>query len=144
MRVQHAAQTAKGWPHDTPTEARDAARLADVVEHVRWRLWHGQVQRALDLIGDDSRSYHVVVLDRVLPDMPGDEVAFEIEALRPDVAIVLTSGRVRTGRPCYDAWLEKPYGADELVRKVLKALAVAWRRCDRARRAEAQPVTSFR
>jgi hypothetical protein len=22
------------------------------VEHVRWRLWHGQVQRALDLIGD--------------------------------------------------------------------------------------------
>ncbi len=52
MRIQHAAQTAKGWPHDTPTKARDAARLADVVEHVRWRLWHGQVQRALDLIGD--------------------------------------------------------------------------------------------
>ena len=49
---QHAAQAAKGWPLDTPAEARDAARLADVVEHIRWRLWHGQVQRALDLIGD--------------------------------------------------------------------------------------------
>jgi hypothetical protein len=22
------------------------------VEHIRWRLWHGQVRRALDLIGD--------------------------------------------------------------------------------------------
>jgi hypothetical protein len=28
------------------------------VEHIRWRLWHGQVQRALDLIGDT-----VAVLD---------------------------------------------------------------------------------
>jgi hypothetical protein len=25
---------------------------ADAVEHIRWRLWHGQLQRALDLIGD--------------------------------------------------------------------------------------------
>jgi hypothetical protein len=23
-----------------------------VVEHIRWRLWHGQAQRALDLIGE--------------------------------------------------------------------------------------------
>jgi hypothetical protein len=39
-------------PDDAPAEARDAARLADVVEHVRWRLWHGQVRRALHPIGD--------------------------------------------------------------------------------------------
>jgi hypothetical protein len=26
--------------------------LADDIEHIRWRLWHGQVQRALDLIGE--------------------------------------------------------------------------------------------
>lgn len=99
---------------------------------------------ALEMIQDDSRSYHVVVLDRVLPDMPGDEVAFEIQALRPDIAIVLASGRIRTGRPVCDSWLEKPYGADDLVRKVLKALAVCWRRNDRARHAKAQPVTASR
>jgi hypothetical protein len=30
---------------------RQGARLADIVDqHIRWRLWHGQVQRALDLI----------------------------------------------------------------------------------------------
>ena len=50
MRIQHVAQTAKGWPADTPGEREDGARLADAVEHIRWRLWHGQVQRALDLI----------------------------------------------------------------------------------------------
>jgi len=26
--------------------------LADTIERIRWRLWHGQVQRALDLIGE--------------------------------------------------------------------------------------------
>ena len=52
MRIQHVAQAAKGWPDATPGEREEGARLADTIEHIRWRLWHGQVQRALDLIGD--------------------------------------------------------------------------------------------
>ena len=52
MRIQHVAQAAKSWPDATPCDRADAARLADTIEHIRWRLWHGQVQRALDLIGD--------------------------------------------------------------------------------------------
>ena len=52
MRIQHAAQAAKGWPADTPGEREDGARLAEAVERIRWRLWHGQVRRALDLIGE--------------------------------------------------------------------------------------------
>ena len=28
------------------------ARLTETIERIRWRLWHGQVRRALDLIGD--------------------------------------------------------------------------------------------
>jgi hypothetical protein len=52
MRIHHVAQAAKGWPADRPGEHGDGARLADAVERVRWRLWHGQVQRALDLIGE--------------------------------------------------------------------------------------------
>src|SRR5215218_7899276 len=50
MRIHHVAQTAEGWPAGTPGEREDGARLADAVEHIRWRLWHGQVRRALDLI----------------------------------------------------------------------------------------------
>lgn len=53
MRIQHIAQTVKGWPDDTAEDRQEGARLADIVDqHIRWRLWHGQVQRALDLIGD--------------------------------------------------------------------------------------------
>src|SRR5215212_1880412 len=52
MRIRHAAQAAGGWPADTPGDSKDGARLADAVERVRWRLWHGQVQRALDLTGE--------------------------------------------------------------------------------------------
>src|SRR5271165_2837029 len=53
MRIQHVAQTIKGWPDATAEDRQEGARLADTVnQHIRWRLWHGQVQRALDLIGD--------------------------------------------------------------------------------------------
>jgi hypothetical protein len=50
MRVQHAAQCASGWPDATARGRRDGARFADAVEHIRWRLWHGQNVRALRLI----------------------------------------------------------------------------------------------
>ena len=52
MRIQHVAQAVKGWPQMTIEDRAEGARLADAVEHIRWRLWHGQVERALDLIGD--------------------------------------------------------------------------------------------
>ena len=50
MRVQHAAQCASGWPDATVLGRQDGARFADAVEHIRWRLWHGQTARALRLI----------------------------------------------------------------------------------------------
>jgi hypothetical protein len=52
MRIQHVAQAVKGWPGNSKADRQEGARFADAVEHVRRRLWHGQVQRALDLIGD--------------------------------------------------------------------------------------------
>ncbi len=53
MRIHHVAQAVKAWPDDTAENRAEGARLADIVEaHIRWRLWHGQVQRALDLIGE--------------------------------------------------------------------------------------------
>jgi len=50
MRIQHVAQTAKGWPDASAGDRRTGADLADAIERIRWRLWHGQVKRALDLI----------------------------------------------------------------------------------------------
>jgi hypothetical protein len=49
-RIRHQYQ---GCPDATIEDRREGARLADDVDqHIRWRLWHGQAQRALDLIGD--------------------------------------------------------------------------------------------
>src|ERR1700733_4195077 len=50
MRIQHAAQCAGGWPNNTGGGRRNRVRFADAVEHIRWRLWHGQTGRALRLI----------------------------------------------------------------------------------------------
>jgi hypothetical protein len=50
MRIQHATQCARGWPNNTGVDRRNRARFADAVEHIRWRLWHGQTGRALRLI----------------------------------------------------------------------------------------------
>jgi hypothetical protein len=52
MRVQHVAQTAKGWPDASAGDRQVGAYLADTIERIRRRLWHGQVKRALDLIGE--------------------------------------------------------------------------------------------
>ena len=50
MRIRHAAQCASGWPANTVNDCRDRAKFTDAVEHIRWRLWHGQTGRALCLI----------------------------------------------------------------------------------------------
>ena len=61
MRIQHVAQTVKGWPDATARDRQEGARLADIIEqNIRWRLWHGQVERALDLIGDTLNSLDIM------------------------------------------------------------------------------------
>jgi hypothetical protein len=61
MRIQHVAQSVKGWPDASAEDRQEGARLADIVDqHIRWRLWHGQVQRALDLIGDTLEPLEII------------------------------------------------------------------------------------
>jgi hypothetical protein len=52
MRIQHAAQAAKSWPNTSAEECAAGSRLSETIERVRWRLWHGQVGRGLELIGE--------------------------------------------------------------------------------------------
>jgi hypothetical protein len=54
MRVQHVAQAATGWPDTTETDRQAGTRLTETIERIRWRLWHGQVRRALDLIAETA------------------------------------------------------------------------------------------
>ena len=60
MRIQHVAQAVKAWPDNSNADRQGGGCFADAVEHIRWRLWHGQVQRALDLIGDTVEALDAV------------------------------------------------------------------------------------
>ena len=52
MRIQHVDQAAKSWPDVSADDRRTGADLVEIIDRIRWRLWHGQVVRALDLIGE--------------------------------------------------------------------------------------------
>jgi hypothetical protein len=52
MRIQHVAQAAKSWPDASAQDRQAGTTLAETIERIRWRLWHGQVGRALELIGE--------------------------------------------------------------------------------------------
>jgi len=52
MRIQHVDQAAKSWPEVSADDRQTGADLVEIIDRIRWRLWHGQVARALDLIGE--------------------------------------------------------------------------------------------
>ena len=52
MRIQHVDQAVKSWPEVSADDRQTGADLVEVIDPIRWRLWHGQVARALDLIGE--------------------------------------------------------------------------------------------
>lgn len=73
MRIQHPAQAAKSWPGKTEDDRQAGKRLAETIERIRWRLWHGQVRRSLDLI---------------------EETAARLEAMAEDTASVAAAQKV--------------------------------------------------
>ena len=52
MRIQHVDQAAKSWPNVSADDRQTDADFVEIIDRIRWRLWHGQVARALDLIGE--------------------------------------------------------------------------------------------
>ncbi len=52
MRIQRVAQAAMSWPDASAEDRKAGASLAETIERIKWRLWHGQVRRGLDLIAE--------------------------------------------------------------------------------------------
>ena len=40
------------WPDALAEDRETGASLAETIERIKWRLWHGQVRRGLDLIAE--------------------------------------------------------------------------------------------
>ena len=56
------------FPSRSPRYKQDGDLFAATIERIRWRLWHGQVQRALNLIGD--------TLEKIAQGKPGLVAAY--------------------------------------------------------------------
>lgn len=56
MPIQHVTQAASSWPDALVGDRATGARLTETIERIRWRLWHGQVRRGLDLIVETMES----------------------------------------------------------------------------------------
>jgi hypothetical protein len=86
MRVQHAAQRASDWPDATARDHRDGAWFADAIEHIRWRLWHGQIARALRLIQRTMAAVEPKAGQETAPARSAAKLTKALMALETDVS----------------------------------------------------------
>ncbi len=87
----------------------------------------GSGVEALEVIDDRATEIDLAVLDVVMPKLGGEAVLRYLRERRPGVPVVFASGYGRRSRslespPERIAFLQKPFGRDDLLRKVREAL----------------------
>ena len=81
-------------------------------------------QKALEIL--EQELVDVVVTDLVMPNMSGRELIEHIKKLSPNTKIICSSGYVRASNAAEEElYLQKPFTAQELLRKVKQALATS-------------------
>ena len=86
-------------------------------------------RQAVETFRENRDEIAVVLLDRTMPSMSGEEAFDEIRAIRPDVPIIFISGYSRTSIPTRFAsegladFLQKPFLPETLLKKVRALLA---------------------
>jgi two-component system cell cycle sensor histidine kinase/response regulator CckA len=88
--------------------------------------WVGTGSAALTLLEAGADSVELVLVDIVLPDMPGLDLALALRERSPHVAIIFTSAYLehRVAPPDWEGapFLAKPYSGDELAAAIGKLL----------------------
>jgi signal transduction histidine kinase len=106
----------------------DDAKVRSVTQRILERLGHAVVcaengTEGLNLLPAHSDAI-ALILDMSMPDMNGAEVLREIRDIAADIPVLLSSGynesgiTERYGQTPADAFIQKPYGPAELVRKL--------------------------
>lgn len=128
--VRHAAGPGQG---ETVLVVEDDARVRRVTVSRLIELGYKVIDaasgpEALDLVKTRT-DVDLLLSDFVMPGgMSGGELAAAVRALRPGIAILLTTGyaqpeQIRRGRIAGATWLAKPYRTDELAGAARDALA---------------------
>ncbi|MCE5281944.1 MAG: PAS domain S-box protein [Deltaproteobacteria bacterium] len=85
-------------------------------------------EEAIRIYREQQRSIDLVILDMIMPEMGGGEVFGHLKAINPQVRVILASGYSINGQAqrimeqgCR-AFLQKPFGMDELSRKIREVL----------------------
>lgn len=81
MRIQHVAQAAMSWPEASAGDREAGVRLTETIERIRWRLWHGHVQRSLDLM-EETKATLEATAETASPATP---VALKVARLLSDL-----------------------------------------------------------
>jgi DNA-binding NtrC family response regulator len=86
---------------------------------------------ALSIFSRNADRISLVVLDLVMPVMSGEEVLPHLLAMRPRLRVIVSSGQDpseglrRLDEPRIAGYLQKPYRADALARKVQEVMKAA-------------------
>lgn len=83
----------------------------------------GEAER---ILSSNAGPFDLVIIDLVLPDRPGHDLAAALEHSQPGAAIVLMSGWAtadRPGRPTVAPMLTKPFTAERLYEALDSALS---------------------
>ena len=75
-------------------------------------------QKALDLFYKCSKEIDLVITDLVMPQMSGREIVEKLREHSPAVKIICASGFIRNGSEDEEAYLQKPFTSQDLLRKV--------------------------
>jgi DNA-binding NtrC family response regulator len=85
-------------------------------------------RQAVAMLARHAGTIDLVFLDMTMPDLSGDQALWELRKVDPSVRVLLTSGYTRPDvaddLPVENlaGFLQKPYGGDELLRRIESAL----------------------
>jgi PAS domain S-box-containing protein len=85
-------------------------------------------KEAIDIFSGNSGKINLVILDMIMPDVPGSEVFDKIRAINPDVKVILSSGYALDSQTAEimakgcDGFIQKPFNAAKLSAKLNEIL----------------------
>ena len=86
---------------------------------------------ALEMFREANGAFSLVVLDMIMPEMPGDDLFFELKKINPEVPVLIASGYASQHRTRAIlengglGYLQKPFSIEELAAEVRRCIDIS-------------------